>query len=247
MTVRKIIKIDESKCTGCGLCIPSCAEGALQIVNGKAKLVKDTYCDGLGACLGECPEGALTIIEREADRFDERVTEQHLKDIGRSVKKGEEDSPEPPPLQKSFQCPSAHAISIDFSEEHKENVERVQSRLKNWPIKIELMAPNAPYLQNADLLIAADCAPFACGNFHNDIMKGKVTVIGCPKLNNGEAYLNKLMAIIKSNNLKSVTVAHMEVPCCHGLNYIVDKAIDLVGKSIEKKEIIIGVKGDIVG
>jgi NAD-dependent dihydropyrimidine dehydrogenase PreA subunit len=214
MAIRKIIEIDEEKCTGCGLCIPSCAEGALQIVDGKAKLVKDIYCDGLGACLGECPEGALKIIEREADEFDEAATEEYLKSIGRETPSKVEEEDEEPPAP--FQCPGSKTMSLGGkSEEAAEGGVAVPSRLCNWPVKIELAAPQAPFFKNASLLVAADCAPFAYGNFHNDVLQGKAAVIGCPKLSDGE-------------------------------DYIVDKAIELSGKDILKKKIVIGIKGNIV-
>jgi len=241
MAIRKIIEIDEEKCTGCGLCIPSCAEGALQIVDGKAKIVKDMFCDGLGACLGDCPEGALKIIERDADEFDEAATEEHLKEMGRGASTVDEDDEEPPAL---FQCPSTRAVNFDDKPEAAQASD-VPSALKNWPVKIELMGVKAPYLQGANLMIAADCVPFATGNFHQKLLKDHVVVIGCPKLSEGEAYLDKLTAIIKENDLKSVTVVHMEVPCCHGLNYIVDKAIELADKNVTKKKVVVSIKGDI--
>jgi Pyruvate/2-oxoacid:ferredoxin oxidoreductase delta subunit len=237
MGIRKIIKIDEDKCTGCGLCIPGCAEGALQIVDGKARLVKDVYCDGLGACLGECPEGALSIIEREADEFDEKATQEYLKKTGR----GHEEKKEKP----VFKCPSSQEATFAKKEAPGE-LKDVPSALTHWPVKIELAAAKAKFFENADLLIAADCAPFAYGSFHNYLIRGRAVIIGCPKLNDNDAYLNKIAAILKENDIKSVTVAHMEVPCCFGLDYIVEKAIKLSEKDVKKKKIILGIKGNIV-
>jgi Pyruvate/2-oxoacid:ferredoxin oxidoreductase delta subunit len=240
MSIRKIVHIDEDKCTGCGLCIPKCAEGALQIINGKAKLVSDVYCDGLGACLGECPEGAITLIEREANEFDEAVTAKHLKEIGHQQAE-EKKAPAGKPKHK---CPSSKAKTFSKKEPAK-NVER-PSALTHWPIKIELAAPSATFFKDADILITADCAPFAYANFHNDFMKKKTVIIGCPKLNDSELYYNKIVAILKNNNIKSLTVAHMEVPCCFGLNQLVDEAIRASGKDIRKKEVVIGIEGNII-
>ena len=197
MSKRKIVKIDEEKCTGCGLCVPNCAEGALKIINGKAVLVKEIYCDGLGACLGHCPEDAITIEERESAAFNEEETKRHL------------------------------------------------SGLKNWPVQLKLVPVDAPYFKNSDLLIAADCVGFSHPDFHKDLLKGKPLIICCPKLDDPEAYIEKLAEIFKVNNLKSVTVAHMEVPCCFGLNQIVSEALKLSGRKIPVKEITIGIQGDI--
>lgn len=240
MAVRKIIEIDEDKCTGCGLCIPGCAEGALQIVDGKARLVKDIYCDGLGACLGECPEDALKIVERDADGFDEEAAMEHVKETGGEPQEKAEAKEAP-----SFGCPSSQAMSFSRKEAAPESAGELPSELTHWPVKIDLVNPRAPFLKDADLLIAADCAPFAYASFHDKLIRGHALIIGCPKLNDPDAYLRKITDIIKENDLKSVTVVHMEVPCCFGLNHIVDKAIMLSGKNVEKKTIVVGVKGDI--
>lgn len=207
MAKRKIVSIDEEKCTGCGLCVPNCAEGALQIINGKARLVKEIYCDGLGACLGHCPEGAISIEEREAGGFDKEATKAYLEGI------------------------------------KKEKV----SELTNWPVQLRLVPAEAPYLKNADLLIAADCVAFSCPDFHRDLLKGKTLIIGCPKLDEADLYIKKLAEIFKLNNLKGITVAHMEVPCCFGLNHIVNEALKLSGLKIPVKEITVGIQGNIGG
>jgi Fe-S-cluster-containing hydrogenase component 2 len=187
---RKIVQIDESRCNGCGVCIPKCAEGALQIINGKAKLVKDTYCDGLGACLGQCPQGAITVIEREADAFNEAEVHEYLKSKG---------------IQKPA---SASAGNVPQKPQ--------------WPVKLDLVPPKAPFFENIDLLLAADCAPVALKNFH-DLMAGKRVIIGCPKFNDARAYAAKLTDILSQNSIASVTVVHMEVPCCTGLKWAVNK------------------------
>jgi len=236
MAKRKIVKIDESKCTGCGLCIPNCAEGALQIVNGKAKLVKDLYCDGLGACLGHCPEGAITIEERNAREFDEEATKKHLEKI---KKKEEEKLP--------CGCPGTAVKTLKDKGVEGEGCrvkgEKSESELVNWPVQLKLVPVDAPYFKNSDLLIAADCVGFSYPDFH-ELLKGKALIIGCPKLDDAELYIEKLIQIFKVNSLKSVTVAHMEVPCCFGLNHIVDEALKISGMKIPLKEIIIGIKGE---
>ena len=239
MATRKIVHIDEDKCTGCGLCIPKCAEGALQIIDGKAKLVSEVYCDGLGACLGECPEDAITIIEREADEFDEKTTAKHLKEIGQQQVE-EKKAPASKPMHR---CPSSKEKILPKQESAKDV--KIPSALEHWPVKIQLVAPSATFFKDADILITADCAPFAYANFHNDFMKKKAVIIGCPKLNDSELYYDKIVSILKNNDVKSVTVAHMEVPCCFGLNQLVDEAIRASGKDIKKKAIIIGIEGNI--
>ncbi len=206
---RKIVNIDESKCNGCGQCIPKCVEGALQIVNGKAKLVKDTYCDGLGACLGHCPQDAITVTEREADAFDQQEVHDYLKSQGITL-----------PAHTEPQKPQ-------------------------WPVKIDLVPPKAPFFENAHLLVAADCAPIALKNFH-DLMAGKRVIIGCPKFNDARAYAAKLTDILKQNNIAAITVVHMEVPCCTGLKWAVNKALEGSGKQVPVKEYEVKVGGDIV-
>jgi Fe-S-cluster-containing hydrogenase component 2 len=208
---RKIVNIDESKCNGCGQCIPKCVEGALQIVNGKAKLVKDTYCDGLGACLGQCPQGAITVTEREADAFDEKQVHEYLQ-------------------SKGITKPSAANAG---------------PQLPQWPVKLDLVPPKAPFFENANILLAADCAPVALKNFH-DLMAGKRVIIGCPKFNDARAYAAKLTEILRLNNVASITVLHMEVPCCTGLKWAVNKALEGSGKQVPVKEFEVKIGGDII-
>jgi len=235
MAKRKIVNIDEEKCTGCGLCIPNCAEGALQIVNGKARLVKDIYCDGLGACLGHCPEGAISIEERDVKAFDEELTKKHLEEMKKIEAK-----------KLPCGCPGTAVKTLKPREAKSEGLRvKTESELTNWPVQLKLVPVDAPYLKNADLLIAADCVAFSYPDFHQDLLKGKPLIIGCPKLDEGDLYTEKLAEIFKVNNLKSVTVAHMEVPCCFGLNHIVSEAMKLSGKKISVKEITIGIQGDI--
>jgi NAD-dependent dihydropyrimidine dehydrogenase PreA subunit len=214
MTLRNIVKIDEEKCTGCGLCINACAEGAIKLINGKAKLISEVYCDGLGACLGHCPEGAITIEQREAAEFDEMATKEHLEKERKAQ------------IQTAFVCPGMMAKDL----RQKPNVAgtdvtEVPSQLSHWPVQLKLVSPNAPYFANADLLLVADCVPFAMGDFHNRLLKGRSIVVGCPKLDDSAFYIEKLAAILRANKLKSLTVIHMEVPCCHGLTHIARQAI----------------------
>jgi len=240
MVLRSIIRIDEEKCNGCGLCIIACAEGALRIVDGKAKLVSDKYCDGLGACLGECPEGAITIEEREAHEFDEEEVEHHLK--------AEQPVPAVQHAHPTHQsCPSAKVMHFERDVAEKETVntpEKRESMLSQWPVQLTLLPPNAPFFEDADLLIAADCVPFAYANFHNDFLKGRTLVVGCPKLDNATFYKEKLTEIFKRSNIRSVTVVNMEVPCCFGLHRLVKEALDSSGKVIPLRQEIIGIKGD---
>jgi Pyruvate/2-oxoacid:ferredoxin oxidoreductase delta subunit len=240
MIQRSIVKIDEEKCTGCGLCIPSCAEGALKIVDGKAKLVSDKYCDGLGACLGECPQGAITIEKREAEEFDEEAVEEHLK------RKPSVPSVHHNPSSRQS-CPSAKAMHFERNLTEKEHIktpEEMQSMLTQWPVKLTLLPTNAPFLENADLLIAADCVPFAYANFHNNFLRGRKLVVGCPKLDDVELYKKKLTEIFKRNNIRSVTVINMEVPCCFGLYLLVKEALDSSGKATALRQETISIKGN---
>ncbi len=241
MVQRSIVKIDEDKCTGCGLCIPACAEGALEIVDGKAKLVRDKYCDGLGACLGECPQGAIIIETREAEEFDEEAVEEHLK-----------KKPSAPtvhhahPIHQS--CPSAQVMHFErklTQGESKGIPAKNESRLAQWPVQLRLLPSTASFLENADLLVAADCVPFAYADFHDHFLKGRTLVIGCPKLDDAEFYKKKLTEIVKRSNIRSVTVVNMEVPCCFGLYRLVQEAIDSSGKLIPLKQDIISIRGDI--
>ncbi len=238
MATRKIVKIDEEKCSGCGLCIPNCAEGALQIVDGKAKLMSEKFCDGLGACLGHCPEDAITVIEREAEEFDEKAVEVHLH-------KEQEAQPKPQPVFVG--CPSSRAMQFKVAEAKSESasVTPAVSQLSHWPVQLKLVPVTAPYFQDADLLIAADCVPFAYPDFHRDFMKGKAVVVGCPKLDDNQYYKEKLTEIFKTNSIKSITLPYMEVPCCFGLVKATEDAIAASGKNIPLKKVKIGIRGDI--
>lgn len=242
MATRKIVQIDEEKCTGCGLCIPNCAEGALQIVDGKAKLITDKFCDGLGACLGHCPENAITVIEREAENFDEKAVEVHLREQNET-----QPQPKPQPVPVFTGCPSSRAMHFKAPEAGNESISMtpVVSQLTQWPVQLKLVPINAPYFQDADLLIAADCVPFAYANFHQDFLKGKAIVVGCPKLDDIQLYKEKLTEIFKTNSIKSITVPYMEVPCCFGLVKVTEDAIAASGKNIPLKKVKIGIRGEI--
>ena len=232
--IRKIIEINEEKCNGCGLCVNACHEGAIGLIDGKAKLMRDDYCDGLGDCLPSCPTGAITFVEREALPYDEAAVQAN------QAKKtyGNESLP--------CGCPgtSSKAIERDDTEcrtERKANT----SQLRQWPVQIKLAPVNAPYFNGAHLLIAADCTAYAYGDFHNRFIKNKVTLIGCPKLDNIE-YSEKLTEIIKNNDIKSVTVVRMEVPCCGGIENAVKTALQLSGKFIPWNVVTVSINGDII-
>jgi NAD-dependent dihydropyrimidine dehydrogenase PreA subunit len=240
MTKRKIVKIDEEKCNGCGLCIPNCAEGALQIVDGKARLMSEKFCDGLGACLGHCPQDAITVIEREAEDFDENAVEVHLH-------KQKQAQPKPQPAPVFGGCPSSRAMHFKAPEARAEtgSTTRSVSQLAQWPVQLKLVPVNAPYFEDADLLVAADCVPFAYPDFHRDFIKGKIVVVGCPKLDDIEYYREKLTEIFKANSVRTVTVPFMEVPCCLGLVKATEDAIAASRKHIPLKKVKIGIRGDI--
>lgn len=239
--VRKIIEIDEERCDGCGQCVIACAEGAIEIIEGKAKLVKDSYCDGLGACLGECPQGALTIREREADEFDPEAVEHHLDEKEKDRKSIE--------LATPFQCPSAQLRLLKTTcDAANQPVAQGTgpSALSHWPVQIRLVPPNAPFLKGADLLVAADCTPVAYGNFHRDFLQGKILLLGCPKFDDVPEYLKKFTEIFQIADIQSITVLQMEVPCCSALPAIVRKGMEEAGQKIPLEEIVIGVQGNIL-
>lgn len=216
--IRQIIKIDEDKCIGCQLCVTACHEGAIVIVDRKAKLLRDDYCDGLGNCLPVCPTGAITFEEREALEFDEEAVKQN------SLKNKSE---------KTVGCPGTQLKAIVSGPQFKEEkAPEIKTHLKQWPVQIKLVPPNAPYFNGAKLLVAADCTAFAYGNFHRDFMKNRITLIGCPKLDNCD-YSDKLTSILKENDIKSVTVVKMEVPCCNGLENAVTTALRNCGKLVQ--------------
>jgi Fe-S-cluster-containing hydrogenase component 2 len=245
--VRKIIEIDEDLCDGCGNCVPSCAEGALEIIDGKAKVVADIYCDGLGACLGECPTGALRIVEREAEEFDEKAVEAFL---------AEKEKPQPQEIPfvsggcpsarlQSFQ-PSVSASEVDQRAEAVADSEEVESALAHWPVQITLVPPTAPFLKGADLLVLADCVPVAFPTLHRDFLKGKAVLMGCPKLDNAQFYIEKFAQICKQSGIKSLTSVVMEVPCCSGLPMIVKKGMEMAGVEIPMEEVVISTRGKIL-
>ncbi|MGK2943228.1 MAG: ATP-binding protein [Desulfuromonadales bacterium] len=255
--IRQMVRIDEEKCNGCGECVPSCAEGAIQIIDGKARLLADNLCDGLGACLGDCPLGAITVEEREADEYDEVAVHDHLKEIGRESLPHHDDPAVPgaggcpSAAVKSFAapaaggCPSARTMSFNEpSADTSGDVVSRPSRLAQWPIQLHLVPPTAPFFQNADVLLAADCAPFAYADFQEDLLKGKALAIACPKLDNTEPYVEKLTAMITQSNIKSLTVVHMEVPCCNGLVLMAKQAIADSGRDIPFETVCIGIRGD---
>jgi Pyruvate/2-oxoacid:ferredoxin oxidoreductase delta subunit len=234
MIMRNIVKIDEEKCNGCGLCAQACAEGAIEIINAKAKLISDTYCDGLGACIGHCPEDAITIEQREADDFDKAATKVHLAEQKQHQ------------AQPAVVCPGLMAkVLRPKGQSPGSAVVPNPSQLTHWPVQLKLLSPTAPCLANADLLLVADCVPFAMGDFHNRLLKDHSLAVGCPKLDNPEFYIEKLAAILQANNLKSLTVVHMEVPCCFGLTHIARKAIDRSGIDIPFEDVTIDLQGNI--
>ncbi len=227
--LRKIIEIDEERCDGCGQCVPACEEGAIQIIDGKARLVAEKYCDGLGACLGECPNDAIRIVEREAEDFDEQAVEEYLKSRERL----------------ECGCPSTQVQILDAPTPTQ--TQGVQSSLGHWPVQIKLIPPHAPFLKNSDLLVMADCVAVAYPNLHKDMLPGKVVMIGCPKFDNKEEYVEKFKHIFLKNEINSVTVAIMTVPCCSSLPVIVKKGMEKSDKNYKIKQIVIDPKGNIVG
>jgi len=231
--MRNIVKIDEDKCTGCGQCVTACAEGAIEIIDGKAKLVSEVYCDGLGACLGTCPEDAITVEQREAAEFDEAATEAHLAEQQKAKS------------QSAPVCPGMAARSLKPQARAQSGSEPVPSQLSHWPVQLQLVSPAMPCFADADLLLVADCVAFAMGDFHNKLLKDHSVAIGCPKLVNVEFYIEKVAAILKANKLKSLSVVHMEVPCCFGLTHITRQAIARSDVKIPFEDITVGINGEI--
>ncbi|HTZ10925.1 MAG TPA: 4Fe-4S binding protein [Candidatus Margulisiibacteriota bacterium] len=272
MAKRKIIKIDEEKCNGCSQCLPNCPEGAIQIIDGKARLISDLFCDGLGACMGYCPQGAISIEEREASGYDEAKVMENIVRQGDSVIKAHlqhlKEHNEEGYLKEAMAFLKARGISIqpdqahihggggcpgskvmDFRGRAKEvcpakSPRQAESQLRQWPVQIKLVSSAAGYFENADILIAADCVPFAYADFHEDLLKGKILLVGCPKLDDIRAYQEKLNQIFKNRDIKSVTYAHMEVPCCFGLLPVIESAIAASGKKIPFQEVTIGIRGE---
>ncbi|OHB73149.1 MAG: 4Fe-4S ferredoxin [Planctomycetes bacterium RBG_16_55_9] len=235
MALRNIIKIDEEKCNGCGWCAVACAEGAIKIVDGKARLISEVYCDGLGVCVGHCPEDAITIEQREADEFDEEVTKIHLAE----QKKTQE--------QASFVCPGMAAKELRQKDAMDQTapVTNVPSQLRHWPVQLKLVSPHAPYFANADLLLVADCVPFAMGDFHSRFLREHSIVVGCPKLDDAAFYIEKLATILRANSLNSLTVIHMEVPCCSGLTHIARQAIVQSRVEMNFEDVTIDLQGNV--
>lgn len=270
---RKIIKINEELCNGCGNCVPECHEGALQVIDGKVRLISDLFCDGLGACLGHCPQDALTIEERDAEPYDEykvmdyitsggnnviKAHLEHLRDhnemayFNEAVKYLDEKGIDLPVLKnaaaekKQCGCPGSQEMTFAAAVESDEGGKR-KSHLTQWPIQMHLVSPSAQYYKNSDLLLAADCCAFSYGDFHKDFLKGKSLAIACPKLDsNKEIYLEKLISMISDANINSLTVMIMQVPCCGGLLKLAQEAIDTSGKDIPLNVIIVGISGDII-
>jgi ferredoxin len=241
--VRKIIEIDEERCDGCGQCVLSCAEGAIQIIDGKARLVSESYCDGLGACLGECPQEALRIIERESEEFDPEAVERYLEE--------RDQQHEQPPSPAHGGCPSAQIRTFQVVCDQPavpatEAQPALTSALSHWPVQLRLVPANAPFLKSADLLVAADCVPVAYPNFHRDFVAGKVVLIGCPKFDNPVEYVQKFAEIFKTADVKRVTVVDMEVPCCSALTMIVKKGMETAGKNVPVEQITVSVRGEIL-
>ncbi len=278
---RKIIKIDESKCTGCGLCVPNCAEGAIQVIDGKARLISDLFCDGLGACLGHCPEGAIEIEEREAAPYEEKATMENIVKGGPNTIKAHlehmvehnertyydqaieflKEKGIAIPNHKGFKslqdehkgfvpcgCPGLKTFDLkpeNALEKNNQTIEiKQKSELRNWPVQITLAPIRAPYFENADLFIASDCVSAAYPNFHSELLKNKVLLIGCPKLDDSAFYIEKLTEIFKQNNIRSISLAIMEVPCCGGMKAIIQRALMNSGKNIPLKFTIISIRGE---
>lgn len=229
--IRKIIKINEEKCNGCGACAAACHEGAIGMVDGKAKLLREDYCDGLGDCLPACPVDAISFEEREALAYDEEAVKQA------QMNKSADTLP--------CGCPGTQSKTLKRETISEVSAQSIQSRLMQWPCQIKLVPVNAPYFDNANLLIAADCTAYAYGNFHNEFMRGHITIVGCPKLDEGD-YTDKLTQIIASNNIKSVKIVRMEVPCCGGIENAAKRAIQDSGKFIPWQVVTISTDGKII-
>jgi NAD-dependent dihydropyrimidine dehydrogenase PreA subunit len=262
--LRKIVRIDEEKCDGCGECVPACAEGAISLVGGKARLSADVLCDGLGACLGECPKGAISVVEREAAPFDEEAVKTHLLSRGEQVSSRHEPAPPPrlTPLAgrprlavvsdfgpaPAQGCPGARPMALPRREPPPAGGARAAtSRLTHWPVQLHLVPVAAPWLRGADLLVAADCVPFAYPGFHDDLLAGRALVVGCPKLDDLSAYVEKLGRIVAENHLRSVTVARMEVPCCAGISAAARRSVERGGREIPFRDVVVSVDGTIRG
>ncbi len=273
--LRKIIQIDEEKCDGCGLCIPECHEGAIQLIDGKARLISDLFCDGLGACLGHCPQGAIKIIEREAQPYNERLVMQnmvkqgkntiiahmkHLRDHNETGFLNEawtfleeqgidipKDMIEDKPQAHVESCPGSRSTAFNETPAEHENHTDIPSALRHWPVQFHLISPSAQQYREADLLLAADCIAFSLGNFHQKYLPGKALVIACPKLDHDQQiYVEKLRALIDEAKINSITVMIMQVPCCGGLIRLIQMAMQQAERQVPVKGIVIGVQGEIL-
>ncbi len=258
MPKRKIIEIDRDKCNGCGNCTTACAEGALVLDDeNKAVLAKDIYCDGMGACLDVCPVDALHIVEKDTEEYDAKAAYKHVKETQseEAAKKvhgaGEFVEKEEKTMEKTMKCGCPGSMAQEIKRETQEAGNRpdaagsIQSELSQWPIQLHLVSPAAPYFNESDLLIAADCTAFALGSFHQDLLKGKKLVIACPKLDDTDNYIEKISELIKNNTIYSLTVVIMTVPCCSGLYHMVQEAVEKSGKDLAVKKIVIGLHGEI--
>ncbi len=253
MTVREVIEIDESLCDGCGDCVTACAEGAIAIIDGKARLISDVYCDGLGVCLGHCPQGAITVIRREADAFDETEVELHLAKTRASVPSS---APRPSlnvvaqsPIAAGGGCPGSRAQTLNpVAPPTGSGAAGPSSQLRHWPVQLHLVPPTAPFFQGADILLAADCVAFAVGDFHNLFLTGRSLAIACPKLDsNQEIYLEKLVAMIDDAEIKSLRVMVMEVPCCGGLVRLAEEALRRARRTVPVECLIVSTQGMVLG
>ena len=238
-TKRKIVEFDETLCNGCGECVPACAEGAIRIVDGKARLVSENYCDGLGACLKECPQGAIRIIEREARSFDQQAVENYLKERESAEKTNE--------IHLPCGCPSSHIQTFEPAIKKASDVSRIKtaSALSHWPVQIRLVPANAHFLKGGDLLVAADCTPVAYADFHG-FLKGRAVLLGCQKFDDVKEYLGKFSDIFRESDIQSVTVLVMEVPCCSALPAIVREGMEIAKKKVPMEKIVISTRGEIL-
>ncbi|MBI5124386.1 MAG: 4Fe-4S binding protein [Candidatus Omnitrophica bacterium] len=258
MAKRKIIKIEEDKCNGCGLCIPNCPEGALQIIDKKARLISDLFCDGLGACIGHCPQGAITIEERDAEPYDEKkvmanIVKQgkntiiaHLNHLKEHNEFGYLKEAMDYLMAKGIKMRPSDLVNTQHSISKKSGggAHKNASQLETWPVQLKLVPAFAPFLNGADILIAADCVPFAYADFHEDLLKDRILLVGCPKLDDIAYYKDKIFQVIKNNDIKSITYAHMEVPCCFGLLPVIKEAIAESGKKVPFNDVTISIKGE---
>lgn len=245
MALRNIVKIDEEKCIGCEKCVGACAEGAIQMIDGKAKLVSEIYCDGLGACLDCCPVDAITIEQRDAAEFDEEATKKYLEELARNKAQHQQQTAKKI-ARTGGGCPGMKMMNFAAAPKADAASGDVSSQLAQWPVQLKLVSPMAPYFAGADLMLVADCVPFAMGDFHSKLLKGKAIAVACPKLDDTGAYAQKIADIITTGKPKSLTVVHMEVPCCTGLLRIAEKAVALAGSALKINDITVSLRGEIL-